>query len=199
MSRRSWRTALVPRASDMALALPDDDLVELERLLVTNDDAALLAVVRAAAPALLVAIRRGISSTPLTFWSRVVATPDGCLLWTGPTHSQNGYPVLTWEGHKDYAHRVAYLLTHGSLDPLAKVARTCRQILCIAPDHLRAMTQSGAVQRGRAAHLTWDAVHEIRELAATRVPHRMIAGKYNVSIGTISSIVRRVTWREDAA
>lgn len=77
------------------------------------------------------------------FWSRVVPVseePDACWEWTGSRDRQSGYGKfrLLYSGRDPHlwAHRVAYLLTHGNLDAHVKVCHHCDNPPCCRPDHL---------------------------------------------------------------
>lgn len=77
---------------------------------------------------------------------------DGCLMWKGKVHP-SGYPRLQVSVAPDYrrldiaVHRLVFVLANGRIEPGARVARTCRQRLCIAPGHLRAVTQAEIARR----------------------------------------------------
>lgn len=44
-------------------------------------------------------------TTAALFWSRVVQSGE-CLIW--PRTRSDGYAVTSWNGRKEYVHRIAY-------------------------------------------------------------------------------------------
>lgn len=77
-----------------------------------------------------------------TFWSKVQrsAHPTGCWLWSGAT--VNGYGNVWFEGRAHMAHRVAWLLSRGDIPPRHRVGQSCRNRLCVRPEHLVTGTAS---------------------------------------------------------
>lgn len=145
---------------------------------------------------------------------------DGCWLWTGT--STKGYGRFWWNGEQVPAHRVAYLLFCGPLQPEALVLHRCDTPLCVRPDHLWVGTQSDnikdAVAKGRwtqatkpkpglrgagnnRTKLTEAQVLEIRHLYErgeapfnSPVSLRGLAARFGVSKYAIYSVVHRLTW-----
>jgi len=69
------------------------------------------------------------------FWKNAQAEGD-CLIWTGPTNKDPLYGVFTAFGGRLIAHRVAYELSHGFIPPKAHIGHTCKNQLCVKPEHL---------------------------------------------------------------
>ena len=71
------------------------------------------------------------------FWSRVdqSAGADACWPWTGP-RTWNGYGKASLDDRTQNAHRVAWVLTHGSISSGLHVDHLCRVKLCCNPAHL---------------------------------------------------------------
>ena len=65
------------------------------------------------------------------FWSKVRKTPK-CWLWIGPRNGDYGRPW--YAGKRIYAHRLAWLLTHGCLKKC--ILHKCDTPLCVRPSHL---------------------------------------------------------------
>jgi hypothetical protein len=99
--------------------------------------------------------RRGGGPKPLTaeervthFWSRIEPDfPLGCWLWQGGT-TRDGYGLLQLgrleDGRvvNDYAHRVAYQLTHGPIASGLVIRHSCDTPPCCNPAHLLSGTQA---------------------------------------------------------
>lgn len=61
--------------------------------------------------------------------------PDGCHLWLGT--ARNGYGDFFWQGSPHWrAHRLAFALANGEIDPALTINHLCRVRLCVNPDHL---------------------------------------------------------------
>lgn len=76
-----------------------------------------------------------------SFWARVDQSggPDACWPWTGGGLDE-GYGRLSWEGHLELAHRIAYMLTYGP--PENDVLHDCDNPPCCNPTHLYDGTSS---------------------------------------------------------
>lgn len=77
--------------------------------------------------------------------AKVVRNDEGCWGWRGAT-TKDGYPQF-WAGRyvdgkrrPSYAHRVAYELWVGPIPEGYEVDHTCRNVRCLRPDHLEAVT-----------------------------------------------------------
>lgn len=131
----------------------------------------------------------------------------GCILWTGVKNNK-GYGRLTYESKQFSAHRVSFELAYGPINSGLFVLHSCDSPLCINPKHLSLGDQSEnmrqASERGRCrggsmqgeqhhkAKLTEKDIVSIRQDSRSCTE---LANKYNVSIGTISSIKTFRTWR----
>lgn len=81
------------------------------------------------------------------FWSRVQKGPS-CWAWLGGT--RNGYGACYLFG-LGYAHRVSYVLTHGSIPDGLSIDHLCRNTRCVNPAHLEAVTQRENILRSPLA------------------------------------------------
>lgn len=75
------------------------------------------------------------------FWEMVLKT-DGCWLWTGPT-TNGGYGKIKAK----LAHRLAYEELVGRIPDGLEIDHLCRNILCVRPDHLEAVTHDENMRR----------------------------------------------------
>lgn len=129
-------------------------------------------------------------STPLAarMIERTVKT-DHCWQWTGSV-TNAGYGVLSIDGSKHLAHRLAYEAAYGRIGENLHVDHMCHNTLCVRPDHLQAVTRqlnqenrAGAttVCRSGVRGVHW---HEQSRSWGVRVVHdrRTYSGGYFKSI-----------------
>jgi hypothetical protein len=80
-------------------------------------------------------------TAPERFWSKVaVSGPDECWLWQAST-DEAGYGSVRWGGRTQPAHRVAYLLSRGTIPDGLFVLHSCDTPGCCNPNHLHPGTQ----------------------------------------------------------
>lgn len=87
------------------------------------------------------------------FWPKVErGHPMDCWPWRG-SKMRNGYARLKWECGNEYAHRVAWLISGGSLVAGLVIMHTCDNPPCCNPAHLRQSTYADntrdAISKGR--------------------------------------------------
>lgn len=92
---------------------------------------------------------------------------DGCWLWNGATNGKYGVSGLKGQESR-YVHRMAYIAIHGSIPYSLVVDHICRNILCVNPDHLRAITQKENIQQGLPGHMGLDTCRFGHPLTITR-------------------------------
>lgn len=153
--------------------------------------------------------------TPTRFWAKVQLSP-GCWLWTA-ARAGKGYGAFYFDGKQGYAHRYVWQLFFGSAPNGLWVLHRCDTPTCVNPYHLFLGTRLDNADdcwfKGRmvfptlravgSAHghakLTEAQVAAIRaEYAVGQTSYSVLAGKYNVSVSRIGSIVTRKTWRHIA-
>lgn len=90
------------------------------------------------------------------FWVKVDRRgPDECWPWTAGRNTE-GYGHFRWNSSVHTAHRCAFALERGDIDPEQVVDHLCRNRACCNPAHLESVTHRINVQRGvpRASKIT---------------------------------------------
>jgi hypothetical protein len=158
------------------------------------------------------------------FWSKVEkGDGDSCWLWTGGQFRKpgGGYGAFHINRIPRQAHRVSFLLHHGSVPVELRVLHRCDVRLCVRPDHLflgtdkdnsddkvakgrqsrgakHSLAKLPTAARGESngnAKLTPDDVREIRRLHAGGMGQLKIAKLFGMSKCPISLIVSGRTWK----
>jgi len=134
-------------------------------------------------------------------------TGQECLPWPF-SRSGVGYPLITYHGLRQGAHRLVCEMVHGPAPtPGHEAAHSCGKGHegCINPNHLIWKTSAenkadkiahGTTLRGSKNHkalLTEEQVREIRALRGV-VKGKDLAQRFSVSPVTITNIQKRTTW-----
>lgn len=142
------------------------------------------------------------------FWQRVEKSndPDSCWLWLG-VRGQSGHGRMSINGEMRYAHRIAFLLCHGSLPPA--VCHTCDNPPCCNPKHLWAGTialnNKDRAAKGRSASRVGEENTSVRisekdvtairaDYATGKTTQTEIAERYGLSFQHVSDIVGGKNW-----
>lgn len=81
------------------------------------------------------------------YW-RKVRKGEGCWKWTGNTAWANPARTIHYGVHRGIkVHRIAYFLEHGSIPDNLTIDHTCKNTLCVNPDHLKLATMREQVDR----------------------------------------------------
>lgn len=134
--------------------------------------------------------RRFINGHAARTLSRVLYLVDedtGCWVWQRAVNP-NGYPVAGTKA----AHRAYYVEKHGSIPAGLEIDHLCSNTRCVNPDHLEAVTSAENTRRSQSAKLT---VEQVREIRASSLPSRDIAGAYGVHHSTVRGIRRGESWK----
>lgn len=125
---------------------------------------------------------------------------DECWLWIG-TKNRSDYGKLSFKGNKTaIASRVAYELFKGPIEPNKYICHTCDIPSCVNPDHLWIGTHIentiDMIQKGRQhSKLKIKDIFHIRDLWQQGYSNQKLMELFQVTSGTISSIVNRRIWK----
>lgn len=146
---------------------------------------------------------------PVEFFWKNVVKQDGCWGWLGPT--DKGYGLMRTSatgGARSYASRFSYILHNGPIHRGQLVCHRCDNPPCTNPEHLyvgsykdnkQDSVRAGTHARGETdgnSKLTTLAVRDIRASYANGTADQAaLATRYGVNQATISSVLKRKTWR----
>jgi len=121
---------------------------------------------------------------------------NACFPWLG-RFNDRGIPMKTWMGRPIPAARWVWQQFNGPLPDGFVVYRTCGNVACVNPVHLRAGFKVEANRESIAAKLLVSDVTEIRKAGADHGPNtaRVLADRYGVTPETIRSIWRGESWK----
>lgn len=90
------------------------------------------------------------------FASKIALDDNGCLIWLGAhtgTRPTSDYGLISVEGKKTVAHRVAWFLEHGEWPASdMEVDHLCHVTLCVNVNHLEVVTRT---ENNRRRRLGW--------------------------------------------
>lgn len=128
-----------------------------------------------------------------------------CIEFTGAKDTK-GYGRIGYKNKTYLTHRLSYILTVGEIEDGLFACHKCDNPSCINPAHIflgttqdntRDMMLKGRSQKKRGeensrAKLTADIIKAIRE---DNRKHKDIADEYGISLGYVSTLKSKVTWR----
>ncbi len=140
----------------------------------------------------------------------IEAVKTECIIWPKTTKGGYGYRYVGY-GRKGtrqkYAHRLAYEEAYGPIPDGMFVCHACNNKACVNVDHLyladcKTNTQhaarDGLLPRGEqhgSAKLKEEQVKVIKQMRGSATA-KVVAEKYEVSVGAIYAIWNGYTWRE---
>lgn len=137
------------------------------------------------------------------FWSKVTTNnPSGCWEWKASTLPSGGYGAFRVKGVTLRAHRIAYFLCKGNLNPELEILHLCNNPICCNPNHLEQNTHSvNMLQAGREGKLGhWKPNDKkqfspeiLQDILSSKLSARALGRKYNADHKTILNIKRSFT------
>lgn len=127
-----------------------------------------------------------------------VIEASGCWRWTKALTTV-GYGHFSIRSVYYQAHLLLYILHVGPLPGGLEPDHLCRNRWCVNPHHLEFVTHAVNVQRGVKSVLSQDQVDAIRAARRAGAGVRALARQYGVNHGTISRLVRGLSWPEPAS
>lgn len=124
------------------------------------------------------------------FYDKVEMCPmSGCHLWIGGAQVW-GYGNFYMKPHVMSAHRVAYLMKHGSIPDGMIVRHKCDTPQCVNPDHLEVGTTSDNIadKINRRRDVRKISLEDRVKVAASNKTYAELADEYGVSVSTINKI-----------
>lgn len=139
------------------------------------------------------------------FWEQV-KKEKGCWQWTGKPNAE-GYGRVFIDGRVEYAHRFAFLVLVGDIQPGQKLYNTCQNRRCVNPSHWttaksihndksivkRKNTPKRRYSR-RRVKVNDAEVQAIRQIADdTGLTQAAIAARYHISQAQVSRILAGIS------
>jgi hypothetical protein len=141
------------------------------------------------------------------FWARVEKGSD---CWPFRGHDAGlGYRAVKLSDKKIYAHRAAWMLTHGPIPDGLFVCHACDNPPCVRPDHLflgtTADNNRDRMRKGRNREPAVGEAHPMVKLSEAQVREiraryqkgigKRLAAEYGITNANLHRIVKRRTWK----
>lgn len=143
-----------------------------------------------------------------TFWSKVIAGPNNCILWIGPRARGYGIVHNPITKKQEVASRVAFKF-HFGIDPKGfDVCHKCDNPPCINPNHLFLGTRKDNMQDSSLkrrmkmgeshykSKMTSDSVIKLRGMYKFRITgYTKLAALFGISQKSARDIIHRKNWK----
>ena len=116
-----------------------------------------------------------------------------CWIWEG-ARIPRGYGSIKRARKVSLVHRAFYEKFKGPIDGNLFIDHLCRNIICVNPDHLEAVTQAVNVQRGNSSKINIEIVNKIREDHRNGLSQKLLICKYKLRQTHISKIINNEIW-----
>lgn len=142
------------------------------------------------------------TNTPETFWARVERGQDSdCWPWRG-TRRDDGRGVLSYQGKRFKAHRLAFELTNGTIPRDMCVLHRCDNPPCCNPSHLFLGTKGDnnrdCASKGRRRGYHKLSPADVIAIRNSNKPTREVAADFNITPEQVRNIVTFKQWRHVA-
>lgn len=143
----------------------------------------------------------------IRFWHHVNITNE-CWLWIGCINNKGYGKIFIDKVRTIYAHRLSYIIHHGSIKQKMFVCHTCDNPACVNPDHLYLGNNTDNMQdcsrknrttfgtKSANAKLTEkDVIYIKKNYTPYKIPMSFFANKFKVNEETVRNIIIGRTWR----
>ena len=137
------------------------------------------------------------------FEGRISHHKNGCWIWAG-SKDKVGYGYFSIKGKTLKSHRVSYYIYKGEIPEKMMVCHSCDMPSCVNPEHLWIGTAKQNMQdrdrkmrglHGERNHRSIMGEHLVIYIRNSTLGVSELARNYGVSIGAISGIKKRRTWK----
>lgn len=131
-----------------------------------------------------------------------ITTSNGCIEWPGPftyNNKKKSYGYIAYQYSRYLAHRIIYIMNYEEIPKGKEIHHTCRNGICVNPQHLEAVTHSTNIANSNEYatknKLSYSIANTIRdEYKKGNTNHRALAKKYGVHKSTITRLLAKEAW-----